>query len=106
MNSPSNWHKYLNLLAKKQASEGARRWYVRHVERLLKAFADKSLSASSKANVEVFLRDLSRQNRLPDWQFKQAVDALRLLPVDLTNTPAGQAVGHLLTFFALARRCV
>ncbi len=36
-----------------------------------------------------------RQNRLPDWQFKQAVDALRLLLVDLTNTPVGQAVDWL-----------
>ncbi|NKC13793.1 MAG: hypothetical protein GKR94_17125 [Gammaproteobacteria bacterium] len=92
MNPPSNWHKYLNLLAKKQVPEGARRGYVRHVERLLKAFPGKSLSALSKADVEVFLGDLSRQHRLHDWQFRQAVDALRLLLVDLTNTPAGQAV--------------
>ncbi|NKC14087.1 MAG: hypothetical protein GKR94_18445 [Gammaproteobacteria bacterium] len=73
------WHKYLNLLAKQQLSEGARRCYVRQVEGLLRAFPDKSLPALSKADIEAFLRDLPRQHRLQDGQFKQAMDALRLL---------------------------
>ena len=77
MNAPSNGHKYLDLLAKKQVPEGARRWSVRQAESLLKAFPDKSLFALSKADIEAFLRDLSRQHRLPDGQFKQAVEALR-----------------------------
>ncbi|NKC14055.1 MAG: hypothetical protein GKR94_18275 [Gammaproteobacteria bacterium] len=65
------------MLAKQQLPEGARRCYVRHLERLLRAFPDKSLSALSKADIEAFLRNLSRQHRLPDGQFKQAVEALR-----------------------------
>ncbi|NKC15326.1 MAG: hypothetical protein GKR94_24975 [Gammaproteobacteria bacterium] len=44
---------------------------------MLKAFPNKSLPALSKADIEAFLDDLSRQHRLHDGQFKQAVDALR-----------------------------
>jgi integron integrase len=85
---PSRWDQYVELLEKKQVPAKARRWYVARVEDFLRQVKPASLQSLSPEQVTGYFQDLSRQGKLLDWQFRQAVDALHILLTDLANTPA------------------
>jgi integron integrase len=87
VNKRSNWQKYIDLLETKQIPEAARRWYVFRVEQFLGANPGKKLQDLSSTELESYFQTLSRDRTLTDWQFKQVVDALRILLVDLSNVP-------------------
>ncbi|MCW9023586.1 MAG: integron integrase, partial [Gammaproteobacteria bacterium] len=55
------------------------RWYVRHAEAYIKAFPNLRLVQHSAGNVDQYLNAKSRNPRLTEWQFKQIIDALKLL---------------------------
>lgn len=76
------WEIYLEKTAQNNVPAKARRWYVKHVEEYIKANSGLKLSQHLPSNVEEFLQELGRNNHLADWQFKQAVDALKILFVD------------------------
>ncbi|WP_295436438.1 phage integrase N-terminal SAM-like domain-containing protein, partial [uncultured Thiodictyon sp.] len=67
-------------------------WYVRRVEAFLKALRPESLSRLAAEQVIGYLQEVSSQGHLADWQFRQTVDALQLILVDLSQVPAGKAV--------------
>jgi hypothetical protein len=90
--APSNWDRYLNLLARKGVPETMRPWYVRRVEEFLKDVRPESLSRLTEGDVTGYLQQVSSRSRLVDWQFRQVVDALQLLLVDLAQVPAGKGV--------------
>jgi len=66
--------------------------YVRFVEAFLRDLHPESLSALSGKDVTEYFQRLSSKNKLSDWQFRQVVDALQLLLVDLAQAPAGKQV--------------
>ncbi len=68
------------------------RWYVAHVERFLDALKPSSLKRLSSDQITGYLRETSSQGRWQDWQFRQLVDALQLLLVDLAQVKAAQVV--------------
>ena len=90
--APSNWDRYLDLLAHRGVPEKMRPWYVRRVEGFLKARRPASLSQVTAEEIAGYLQEVSAQGQLADWQLRQLVDALQLLFVDLAQCPAGKVV--------------
>jgi hypothetical protein len=86
MSTPSNWQKYLDLLFQKRIPEQYRRWYVKRVEDFLKEHPGKSLREFSASDLEAYFQLRSRDTSLTAWQYRQMVDALQLLFVDLVAT--------------------
>lgn len=73
------WHKYLSFLEKSGISEKVRPWYRRHVERYIAAHEGRRLQTHSAQEVDAYLNKLGRMSSVSEWQFRQVVDALRLL---------------------------
>ncbi len=51
--------------------EGARRWYVRHAEVFIKVQSGRRLSTLTADDIERYLKDKGRSEKLTDWQFRQ-----------------------------------
>ena len=73
------WNDYLKLLEAERVPERARPWYRRRVEAYLEAYPDLRLRAHNRQQVGDYLHVLGRNTALADWQFRQSVDALRIL---------------------------
>ena len=69
-----------------------RPWYVRRAEGILKALHPVSLSRVTAEKIAGYLREVSAQAQLTDWQFRQLVDALQRLFVDLAQCSAGNEI--------------
>lgn len=89
---PSRWDQYVELLGRKKVPEKARRWYVARVEAFLRQVKPESLLDLSVGEVTGFFQELSRSGSLTDWQFRQTIDAIQILLVDLANAPVGGKV--------------
>jgi site-specific recombinase XerD len=90
--TPSNWDRYLDLLIHRGVPEKMRPWYVRRVEAFLKALRPVSLSSLTAEQVTGYLQEVSSQGQVTGWQFRQIVDALQLLLVDLSQAPVGKGI--------------
>ena len=82
----SFWKKYLQILKDHEVPQSAMRWYVKRVEDYVKNYPEIKLSNHSNQLVTSYLEKLSRNPRITDWQFKQAVDALKVLFVEIVKT--------------------
>lgn len=80
--SDLNWGKYIEKTKDYRISSRSARWYVKRVEDYTKSHPDLPLLEHSSETVENYLRKLSHNTHLADWQFKQAVEAIRILFVD------------------------
>jgi integron integrase len=83
---PRFWDKYIAKTRAYNVTPKVARWYVRHAEAYIKAHQDVRLAEHSAEDVEKYLRGKGRNSRLEDWQFRQIVDALRILFVELVKT--------------------
>lgn len=83
---------YLTCLRNASVSERQQRWYVKRVETFIKAQKGRRIKSLSSAEISAYLESIGRENRLKGWQYRQLVDALRILYCDLLSTPAGQEV--------------
>ena len=90
--SPSRWDPYRELLVAKRIPGKAQRWHVAHVEQFHDALKPASLTQLSAEQMTGYLRQASSTGQWQDWQFRQLVDALRLLLVDFAQVKAAQAV--------------
>jgi len=57
----------------------ARPWYRRHAERYISAHSGLRLASHTSEMLSTYLDDLGRQGELRDWQFRQSVEALKIL---------------------------
>lgn len=73
------WDKYISLIQEKNSKTSELRWYVYYAEQYLNAFSDVRLKAHTTKDVTQYLEKLSCNTRLADWQFQQAVRAIRSL---------------------------
>ena len=73
------WDKYILKTISYNVPEGARRWYVRHAEVFIKAHSGRRLSTLTADDTERYLKEKGRSKKLTDWQYRQMVDALRIL---------------------------
>jgi len=80
------WDKYILKTASYNAPERTRRWYVRHAEVFIKAQSGRRLSTLTADDIEHYLKEKGRSEKLTDWQFKQLVDALRILFIGVVSS--------------------
>ena len=73
------WDKYIILLEKQGIKLGQHRWYVRCIEQYISNYSKLKLATHTPEQVSSYLHMLCRQRSLEDWQFVQAVRALRVL---------------------------
>ena len=62
------------------------RWHVRHAELYIKSH-NTPLKSHTSLYVEKYLQTKGRDPGLKDWQYRQIIDALRILFVDLVASP-------------------
>jgi integron integrase len=73
------WTKYTELLKHFRVPVKAIPWYRRHIEGFLADLPDIRLRSHSAETVERWLEKFGRNPNISDWQFRQKVDALRIL---------------------------
>jgi integron integrase len=73
------WTKYADLLKGFRISPKAIPWYRRHIERFLSDHPTTRLRSHTPETVESWLEQCGRNPHISDWQFRQKVDALRIL---------------------------
>jgi integron integrase len=74
-------------LERRRISPVQREWYVRHAEAFVEAVRPTRMGEVSADQVTGFFLKHGRERRLTDWQFRQMVDAVQLLLVDLAQAP-------------------
>ena len=73
------WDNYINTLVEQEVKESVRRWYVKRVEQYIRHYPDERLRTHSAQHVVAFFTEIGREGKLSDWQFRQSVDAIRIL---------------------------
>lgn len=86
---PSGWQRYFDALLDRNVPEGARPWLVRHAQRFIAMLQGdgRGLRAAEPGDVAAFLNEVSREGSLRDWQFRQCVQAIEILLVDVGELP-------------------
>lgn len=79
------WDKFLSKTISYKVPERARQWYVRRVEAFINAHAGRRLATLAGQDVRDYLDVIGRNERMTDWQFQQAVEALRILFVEMVK---------------------
>lgn len=80
------WHNYFSILEKSRIHKTAVPWYRKHVEAYIKAHPGRRLSSHLPAQIDDYLNAKGRMPALPEWQFRQIADALRLLFCECVRT--------------------
>jgi integron integrase len=88
----SNWQKYIDLLQKKQIQANEHRWYVKRVEDFLASYPGKKLGQFSATELEGYFKQQAQNPDLEVWQYRQLVDAIQLLFVDLSASTSSKKV--------------
>jgi hypothetical protein len=83
---------YLNLLVEASVPERQIPWYVKRVEEFIRAQQGRKIKQLSGADIERYFEVIGRENRLAGWQFRQCIDAIRILYSELLRTPASGEV--------------
>lgn len=83
---------YLKYLIDASVPEKQRRWYVKRVEEFIKAQNGRKIKSLSGTDISQYLEMIGRQNRLSGWQFRQIIDAIRILYCDHLKTDVCQEV--------------
>ncbi|PIE59187.1 MAG: integrase [Desulfobulbus propionicus] len=73
------WDNYIRYLGRSGIKKNIARWYVIRAEQYIDAFPNKRLAMHSPDDVHTYLGQQGRISRIEDWQFKQMVDAIRIL---------------------------
>lgn len=73
------WECYFETLQLFRVPVKSLPWYRRHIETFIDYTPNIRLVNRDSVNVEQWLNQLGRNPNLSDWQFRQQVDALRLL---------------------------
>jgi integron integrase len=81
------WIRYIDVLKLFRIPERSLPWYRRNVQEFIDAHPETRLQAHTPETIEQWLQHIGRSERLTDWQFRQKVDALRLLFSHLLKVP-------------------
>jgi len=85
------WHKYRISLQKAGVADSTLKWYVRHAQAYLSASAGRRLATHSAPEIEAWLAERGRIDRITAWQYAQVVEAVRHLLL-LARAPAAAEV--------------
>jgi len=81
------WQRYTGALHQKGIQPPYDRWYVIRTEAFLQGHKGKQLKEYTSDLVQVYLAALGRSQSLNAWQFRQTVDAIRILCSNVFNRP-------------------
>lgn len=73
------WGRYINILEEQGVNLKVRRWYVKRIEQYITHYEGQRLRTHTSQHIVDFLTQLGREGQLSDWQFRQTVDAIRIL---------------------------
>lgn len=73
------WDNYIEKTKAYNIKSKVARWYVRHAEAYIKAHPGRRLVTHSATDIEQYLREKGRSPHLEEWQFRQIVEALKIL---------------------------
>jgi len=79
----SNWHRFNDLLDNRRIKQNNKQFYAKHIENFKEFLDDKSFGDVSGTDLTDFLDEAGRNSRLKDWQFRQMLDALKMMLVDI-----------------------
>ena len=80
------WDKFISKTKSYGIKPDSARWYVREAEAYIKAHHRLRLADHSAAVVEKYLRDKGRKPHIKDWQYRQVVQSLKILFLDMVKT--------------------
>jgi len=75
----SFWHRHTEMISDSGVKPPFDTWMVRRAEHYIVAQPDRRLADQTPAEVDAYLAELACNPALEDWQFRQAVDAIRML---------------------------
>lgn len=73
------WEGYCTTLNLFRIPDGVHPWYRKHIEAFINFLPETRLVHRNSEHVEPWLTLIGRNVKLEDWQYRQQVDALRLL---------------------------
>ncbi|MCP4408792.1 MAG: hypothetical protein GY807_13710 [Gammaproteobacteria bacterium] len=79
------WARYVEILKHQEVAKHFQRWYVIRAQAYIDAHPDLRLKQHRTSDLTQYLNVLGQKSGLKDWQFKQAVDAIRILLVEMTE---------------------
>jgi len=85
------WTQYLQVLQRFRIPEKSRPWYRKHVEGFLDDNREVRLREHTPETLSRWLEQLGRNPAIEEWQFRQKVDALRLLYAHFLQTDWAKA---------------
>ena len=65
---------------------------MRRAEAFVEAMKPTRMGDMSAKQIAAFFHSYAREQRLSEWQFRQMVDAVQLLLVDLSSSPSAREV--------------
>lgn len=73
------WDRYTHQLQSHGIKPSAAKWYVKRAEQFIAAFPNQRIRDLDPNQINDYLKSLGRDSRLEDWQYRQAIDAIRSL---------------------------
>lgn len=73
------WDRYTKTLHNQGVKPPFDQWHVRRAESFIQAFPDRRLGELGPEDVTAYLTRMGREGSLKPWQFRQMVDAIRIL---------------------------
>lgn len=78
------WEKIINKTKSYDIKPEVIRCYVHHTESCIKAHKSK-LALHTAQDVEKYINDKGRNNRLMDWQYQKIMDSLQFIFTDMVK---------------------
>ncbi|MCP4408751.1 MAG: integron integrase, partial [Gammaproteobacteria bacterium] len=79
------WERYINILHHQGITEPSDRWYLLRAQAYIDAYPEARLKTHQASGLTKYLNALGRTSGLKDWQFRQAIDAIRILLVEVAD---------------------
>ena len=79
------WDNYINKTKAYISNPKVLQWYVKHIERYIKSHPELRLRHHSSREITNYLNSLVKRPKIKDWQFRQVVNALRILFCEIIN---------------------
>ena len=86
------WNKYILKTNSYKIKPSSAKWYVRHAENYIKFHRGNHLRQHTPENIEQYLQYKCRNPRLTGWQLQQIVTSLKILFLDVVQSP--WAISH------------
>ena len=90
--NPSGWDRYLSVLERNRIPVNQRRWYVLRAEAFIDAVRPTRMGEVSVGQITAFFPRYAREQGLNEWQYRQAMDTVQLLLVDLAQSKASREI--------------